>query len=453
MGVTLSELKNKWEFTGIDVEKMVKEISSLLTEYGHRNSEYGIIQLLAVFIKNKKELIELMMKHQNYNNNLQIVMEEEFDRDIDTKGIQNFMGLFLSNVKAKEKILKTENEKGETYFSLRENLFKPERKGVLNVDELEEFSQKSNEILGEFNHEGITVSSADYYRAIENCLYYFKYYQSGTIDETFIKKIQELIPGVKLGSGMKTSRAFNKFCTYIGVAGTPEYNAEFPKYADMINALKRNLNYVISLNPIDYLTMSFGNTWASCHTIDRENLRDRGDHYHGQYCAGTISYMLDSTSFINYVVPITTEEKPETLDKIYRNMFHFDNGILVQGRVYPQAKDGATDLYLKMRSIMQKALKVMLDTEENWVKKNIELWEGYDGDSCIESYGSHYRDYDNYEDCNVSALKSKMEDLNYLIDYEKTIMSVGHPTVCVYCGEQHFSYSEMLSLSDCEYTD
>ena len=95
MGVTLSELKNKWEFTGIDGEKMVKEISSLLTEYGHRNSEYGIIQLLAVFIKNKKELIELMMKHQNYNNNLQIVMEEEFDRDIDTKGIQNFMGLFL----------------------------------------------------------------------------------------------------------------------------------------------------------------------------------------------------------------------------------------------------------------------------------------------------------------------------------------------------------------------
>ena len=47
---------------------------------------------------------------------------------------------------------------------------------------------------------------------------------------------------------------------------------------------------------------------------------------------------------------------PESFEdgKIYRNMFHYNNGFLVQGRIYPQGNDGATDLYKKSYRMAEK---------------------------------------------------------------------------------------------------
>ncbi|MBQ4155309.1 MAG: hypothetical protein IJD90_00720, partial [Clostridia bacterium] len=174
---------------------------------------------------------------------------------------------------------------------------------------------------------------------------------------------------------------FHKICHYYGVDKSPVsktdsrgrvqkvYDIEFAKYADMVSGGKRKIKFFISVNPLDYLTMSFGVNWASCHTIDRENRRRMDNSYSGAYCGGTMSYMLDHVSIVTYVHN-TMPESYET-GKVYRNMFHLGgDGVLLQGRVYPQGNDGCTDLYKEFRGIMQKELTKLLGLERNsWMKR------------------------------------------------------------------------------------
>lgn len=189
----------------------------------------------------------------------------------------------------------------------------------------------------------------------------------------------------------------------------------------MVSGLKRKLKFFISVNPIDYLTMSFGVNWASCHTIDKGNRRGMDNAYSGMYCGGTVSYMLDSTSIITFVhdhVPTNWED-----GKIYRCMFHYGKNILVQGRVYPQGNDGRTDLYKVFRNYMQDELAPIIGlTDTVWRKKE-------DGDvgSNVDSYGCHYRDYTSFHNCNVSYPREKSESRD-------NVIKIGASGICPYCG-------------------
>ena len=239
---------------------------------------------------------------------------------------------------------------------------------------------------------------------------------------------------------MKTSRAFNRMCSFYGVDKAPKYNKLFAQYADMVSGLKRKLKFFISVNPIDYLTMSFGVNWASCHTIDKTNQRHMENHYSGMYCAGTVSYMLDSTSIITFVhnhIPTDWED-----GKIYRCMFHYGNDVLVQGRVYPQGNDGNTDLYKAFRSYVQNELTSLLGlTDTTWVKKP-------DGEVSpnVNSIGHHYRDYTNFSHCNVSYPRERSYNKN-------NIVPIGHSNICTFCGEEFDGGSGTISHSRCHAID
>ena len=50
-----------------------------------------------------------------------------------------------------------------------------------------------------------------------------------------------------------------------GVVDGSEAYDKFAKYADSINPIKVKRHTVLSVHPIDYYTMSFGNSWTSCH--------------------------------------------------------------------------------------------------------------------------------------------------------------------------------------------
>jgi hypothetical protein len=209
----------------------------------------------------------------------------------------------------------------------------------------------------------------------------------------------------------------------------------FAEYSDAVSGLCRKLTYVISVNPYDYLTMSFGKSWASCHTIDKNNRRNMPNSYSGQWCGGTLSYMLDSTSIITYVVD--KGEDVQTSGKIYRNMFHYGNNILVQSRVYPQANDGATDLYKKFRDFMQTEMAAILGLENN-------LWTIKPGTGACRdwtrTHGSHYSDYVSFSSCNVTYPSERKGDIHSI--------DIGHDGICPYCGESH-SMSSWLSHGTC----
>ena len=85
-------------------------------------------------------------------------------------------------------------------------------------------------------------------------------YAERTISEETAKIFSEVFPSVHIHVGEKTTRVVNKICTYLGVNKHPDYNREFAKYADSLNPLTIKRHTVLSLNPLDYLTMSFGNS-------------------------------------------------------------------------------------------------------------------------------------------------------------------------------------------------
>jgi hypothetical protein len=226
----------------------------------------------------------------------------------------------------------------------------------------------------------------------------------------------------KFVEGMKTSRAFNRVCSIYGVDKLPMYNKLFAEYADMVSGLTRKLKFYISVNPLDYLTMSFGKSWASCHTIDKNNERGMPNNYSGMYCGGTLSYMLDGTSIITYIHDHATEDHEE--GKLYRNMFHFGGGTLVQGRIYPQGNDGATDLYRTFRRFLQIELTQMLGLNaDDWIKKN-----GNCGGN-VNSRGVHYQDYNHFSECNVSYPRE-------IPSASSNVITVGHDRICPYCGNR-----------------
>ena len=137
---------------------------------------------------------------------------------------------------------------------------------------------------------------------IFNFLIKIPVYTSQYIDSELADELNKICPEVHAHDGQKTSRVINKLLAYIGVGKHPEYNREFAKYADALNPLKITRHTILSVNPLDYLTMSFGNSWASCHTIDKQNKRNMPNSYQGMYSSGTISYMLDSPSMVFYTV-------------------------------------------------------------------------------------------------------------------------------------------------------
>lgn len=266
--------------------------------------------------------------------------------------------------------------------------------------------------------------------------YHTMWTQEGFPHEQFMtQEIIDLIktkyPDFKAAVGQKTSRAMNKLFIQLGVDKDPNYNRAFAKYADALNPITVTRHTVISINLIDYLTMSFGNSWASCHTIDKKNQRGMPGSYEGCYSSGTLSYALDSTSIVFYTVDAKYNGNEYYLEpKINRQMFHFGEDKLVQGRLYPQScdKDFETE-YDQFRNLMQSIIALGLGVPNLWTLKRGTL--DYD---TVCSKGTHYKDYYHYRNCSLSTLKNS-ENQNRI--------RIGANPICIRCGSTH-SYEENI---------
>lgn len=281
--------------------------------------------------------------------------------------------------------------------------------------------------------------------------------------------------------GQKVSKLIAKFCIEIGLDKVKDeqdvsftdqngevhnkvkdmgYNYYFYSvFADAINPTKKKMIVCFSLNPIDWLTMSFGNSWASCHTIDVDQLRkEQGDgthNYHGMYSSGTMSYMLDSSSIIMYYVNPESKDElengiahPELRDKFKRCVFCIGENKIIQSRVYPDGRnkdegtdeDGiATQLATDMRTQFEEMISRCMNVPNNWVYK---AGTGT-ASEMTDSRGTHYRDYLNYSDCGTVYLK-----IGERLVKNTNEIKIGHDPICPCCGKEHH-YQENIQCEDC----
>ena len=135
--------------------------------------------------------------------------------------------------------------------------------------------------------------------------------------------------------------------------------------------------------------------------------------------------MLDKTSMILYTTDAANEAKDYWKQpKINRQMFHWGEEKLIQGRLYPQDNDSNGEAYTPYRNIVQQIISQIFDFPNFWtVKKGCDASSEY-----IVSEGTNYHDYCYYGNCTLSRIKGS-ENKNCII--------VGQPPICIECGSTH----------------
>ena len=371
---------------------LLHDMEALLSEYDYEYTEEALNKIINTWATNKADLIKAFKKHPHYlEGKFMIVFSHNFNRDVNIDILNEFKAWLL---------------RADICANVRK--FMP--------------TEMRNHVIDEG-------------KKLPNDVYYFlrdlQYMTDQYIDDETANKFNEIFADIRARAGQKMSRVVNKFLTYIGYNKLPDYNKEFAKYADAINPLQIVRHTILSVNPLDYLTMSFGNSWASCHTIDKENKRNMPNSYEGMYSSGTVSYMLDAPSMVFYTVDASYDGNDFWNEpKINRQMFHWGEEKLVQGRLYPQDNDYNNSTYTPYREIVQSIMSELFEFPNLWtVSKGTGAAGRY-----VCSEGTHYRDYDNYDNCTLSRVKGS--------ENEKCI-TVGHVPICIKCGDKHYTESNI----------
>lgn len=427
------QLSEKWS-KYCNTNKLVDDTIALLNEYGHRNTEHGVCTLLDTYFTQKEPLIEMFVTSKNYIGDMRIAVEKEFERSIDGYGLRSFFSNIGGKLYTSEMLqCKDENGKGiEDYL--------PTGKKVFSISELPDARQQSTKraSMQKFDYyDKSTVASSNNRKDFMTYMDWFSKYPYPTLDRN-VQVHRTSVTTPALRKGTKTSRAFNQVCEHYGVDKLhPEtkivngvektvypYNKVFAEYSDLVSTLARKMKFVISLNPLDYLTMSHGVNWISCH-----NIRSGG------CMGGTISYMLDKVSMITFVVD-KLEGDIHKIPKVYRQMYHYEKNLFIQNRLYPQGNDGATNLYDKFREIVVEEFTDLLSVEGGWKHK---VGPG----NCTAharnaEYSMHYPDHTYNRNATIFyPTNNEPSIMNH-------IMTIGHKGICVNCGKE-YSYGSRLT--------
>ena len=371
--------------TATEKQQLLYAMEDLLYEYDYEYNRSSLREIIDEWASQKETLIEAFKRHPNYiEGKFMIAFDSNYDREIDIEQCKEFSE-WLKHIM-------------------------PDYVGGLPTEINERRIQDGAEHL-----------PYDIYFFICD----LDRYSFRTLSDDLAHRLNEMVPAIHAHSGQKTSRVINKLCTYLGYSKHPDYNKEFAKYADALSPMTIKRHTILSLNPLDYLTMSFGNSWASCHTIDKDNKRGMPNSYSGMYSSGTISYMLDSSSMVFYTVDASyNEDEYWTQPKINRQMFHYGEDKLVQGRLYPQSNDGDGSVYEPYRKIVQSIMSIIFDFPNLWtLRKGVEAANKY-----IITDGTHYPDYIHFSNCTLSLVADRPNENKF---------TVGANPICIECGSRH----------------
>lgn len=294
--------------------------------------------------------------------------------------------------------------------------------------------------------------------AISNTLYRMHrrgFEQSSVITEDFIRIFNEDVYSHDLPKpiarmlkvGTKITKFTHKCCTMWKDSGGKVHNVTtlvdehedgdrdyrsfdklYAKFADYLSELTIKKITLVSLHFCDFLLMSNGNSWLSCHFINSHNIfHDDGDQsYSGCYKQGCLSYALDEPSFILYTLPATYDgDAYYSQPKMTRMCCQYQGGILVTGKCYPDNKDKTITRY---RQTLQMIMSSVEAVPNLWTfSRNVDRITSLVTTEC---YSAHYRDYEySNQKPTISLCKNIGIDLDNL-------MTIGHSAYCVHCGEE-----------------
>lgn len=194
----------------------------------------------------------------------------------------------------------------------------------------------------------------------------------------------------------------------------PEYEKWFAAFSDGVKNKPEKLKFVLSIHPADYMRMSFGNSWESCHKLGR-----------GCHQAGTLSYMLDTCSMVGYVVKTECKDEYWKEGKIFRQMFMYNGAEMLKSRLYPDYNVNDAIYGTAFADCVAK----ILDIPSDWERVNSALTTMTQGKD-----SSAYPDF-SYSYYNTWSLVNPKYRADCAFIAKTT--PIGEPPMCPMCGETH----------------
>lgn len=179
----------------------------------------------------------------------------------------------------------------------------------------------------------------------------FDTYHNGLPQAFVFSEIPGSFKELKIPKGIKPVRAVRKVLLHYGF---PRIDL-FEKWRDKLSAItttkKIDTTLVISIHPLDFMSMSDTGKWSSCMTWIRD----------GMYNAGTIEMMNSNVAVVAYLKgegKFTTKGGYDMDVKVWRSLFYVHKYILLSGKSYPYGDDELTKFVLKtLKDLVKKNLK------------------------------------------------------------------------------------------------
>ena len=390
-------LENLESIAGVSADAIASEAKELLDAREWNNvTEDGIKRNLTLSLYNKDLKICQMVNSKYYNKNLQLVMPIMMKREASISDAQRIIKDMVYQCDCEDMTHTLDGLSIDDYVS------KIEGKAVLSPDEVNEtlFRDICQLLRDKFSNCCYAKDTMKLYDMVEKCLKKIRYSLEERISPSLADDLNEILnlDKKKITAGQKTSKVVNRILQMLPTFDN--YNKKFTSFADLINANMSECYFVVSLNFMDYLRMSDGTSWASCHTTDYHNTRGMDNHYSGAYCQGCLSYANDGVSYVTYIIlkDKVDPNHPDRTPKLYRCMFHVsdDKKTIIQGRVYPQGNDGCMNIY---DFFWENFKKIMEFSDEYYcVGQSSECAE-------VESPGANYKDYYEYNSCRLFNAK------------------------------------------------
>lgn len=459
--------------------------------YGDADDRKGLMTNIEKSIQAKKKLENIFKNYPGYNGKGQIILPMEIEREIDANNIYEYAD-YVNDI-GRKYLLKEAKINEYTYKEAcqeRESLYRYIRgvdymsisdddiiiKGKPFAEYREKYRFCDNICdkfeMGNFLYIGydryITREQNEIYekvkilsQAIRNCI------GKQLEDEQDIEKLANAFPHSQCRAGIKITRVVQKCLKEIGlyqlaIDGEKEmFNREYAKWCDSVSPAKVKKWSVISINFVDYLTMSCGHRWTSCLNVDKNGRFTNGMYSNGFNSKRTLDYALDSSTIVFYTVDENYDGNDwEMQPKQTRQLFHFGEGKLIQARLYPQGEVSRRNIYTQYREVMEKVLADAMGEANLWSSPQRGVIN-YHGDVMNTPYSySHNGDYIDFASnaCHGGGERDFQEEVNYVVFRGSTNqedngipMTVGSKdAVCIMCGDSMSeSYNESIVCSYC----
>ncbi len=476
---------------------VISNFRKAISRFGYMSTDKAVGSIIDEEMKNKGWIVSMMRNHPNYNGNLQIVRKIKVKRPFDKRALH----IFIDWAKDKTSEIYPEAHKqspfgitnAETVGHLKDFLRNAKvLSGIelklpdgtqINSEEQREFVRSE---LRKYKYEGWAPLSKEDFREFENIREAFNalyYYESDKLDASMARVLQRIFPETEqeifgsitvtkeqakaykrmgLVEGKKLSKVIGAICR---LAGIDKYQHEYTdhfvvdgegrakivkdgydqKYAalcDAISPKETEYLYVVSVHPTDYVYSSIGHKWSSCHTIDKLNVLNFVDNngnatYHGMHSGGCMSYLLDGSTVITYVLPANAPlDALETQPKLKRQLWHIGHDKLIQSRLYPDGRDNddavADALNKQLRSIFEEIISECCAVENTWI-----LSRDYKENIMETAKGAvHYEDYFHYDNAGIIVKYKGIKN--------SSMIEIGHAPICPYCGKPHQNTNSIM---------